>query len=163
MASTLDKLKSGVHKLKSGVHRVQEDLYHVKSGINKVVDKTAHTVEKISKTAKKFTRKKDTTLGNTSELSPNKHTIDMKDDMGKLASIRSLSETGGRIARNLANPRGQIKVAKLAYKEAKYALKQKKAELKAMKLDRKLQKAQKTKRGMIYPLFANLKIFLIYI
>ena len=147
MANRLDKLKSGTHKIKSGIRKVQEDLYRVKSGITKVVDRTARAVDKISKTAKKFARKKDTTLGNTSEHSLNNHAIDMKDDTGKLASIRSLSEMGGRIARNLANPRGQVKVAKSAYKEAKYVLKQKKAELKAMKLDRKLQKAQKTKRG----------------
>jgi len=146
MVKALDKLKSGAHKLRSGVRRVQEDLYYVKSSIAKVADGTAHTVNKISETAKKFNRKKDTGPRSTGEPRRNSYPVDMKDDTGKGASMYSLTETGGRIARNLASPRGQVKVAKSAYKEAKYTLKQKKAELKAMKIDRKLQKAQKTKK-----------------
>jgi len=139
-------LKTGAHKLRSGIRRVQEDLYYVKSGITKVADGTAHTINKVSETAKKFNRKKDTSSRSTGEPPRKSYPVDMKDDTGKGASMYNLTETGGRIARNLASPRGQVKVAKSAYKEAKYTLKQKKAELKAMKIDKKLQKAQKTKK-----------------
>jgi hypothetical protein len=146
MINALDKLKSAARRLKSGVRRVQEDLYYVKSGITKAVDRTAHTANKISQIAKKFNRKKDTSSRSASEPPHSNHSIDIKDDTGKADPIYNLSQMGGRIARNLSNPRGQLKVAKSAYKEAKYTLKQKKAELKAMRIDRKLQKAQKTKK-----------------
>jgi len=146
MANTLTRFKSGAHKLKSGARKVQEDLYRVKSGITKVVNRTARTIDKISKTTKKFATKSNISPRNTGEPNRSTYPVDVKDDTGKGASIYNLSETGGRIVRNLANPRGQVKVAKSSYKQAKYVLKQKKAELKAMKIDRKLQKAQKTKK-----------------
>jgi len=113
MVNTLTKFKSGAHKLKSGARKVQEDLYRIKSGITKVVDRTARTVDKISKTAKKFTRKKDINPTSTSELNRNTYPVDIKDDTGKGASIYNLHETGGRVVRKLANPRGRSKLPSL--------------------------------------------------